>query len=172
MMEKKKIIFLDIDGVLNYTQWYISDRNPGNLFGQEGEIDPECVKRIVDICNITGARIVISSDWRVSWPGCRIRLENAGFPRGFIIDKTPEHMMRMLTRRDYMLMDDDEIEGCSRGGEIKEWVDTHEDTYDYVIIDDRIDFTDEQKRLHFVHVDSNVGFTDDDKAKALDILSR
>ena len=42
---KNKIIFMDVDGVLNYTKWYYDDRNPGNLYGQEGDIDPEYVRR-------------------------------------------------------------------------------------------------------------------------------
>ena len=44
-MMKNKIIFMDVDGVLNYTKWYYDDRNPGNLYGQEGDIDPEYVRR-------------------------------------------------------------------------------------------------------------------------------
>ena len=44
-----KAIFLDIDGVLNYTKWYTDERNPGNLNGQEGDLDPLCVDRIIRI---------------------------------------------------------------------------------------------------------------------------
>lgn len=64
-----KVIFLDIDGVLNYTKWYTNERNPGNLHGQEGDLDPLCVDRIIRICEETGAKVVISSDWRISWYG-------------------------------------------------------------------------------------------------------
>ena len=64
-----KVIFLDIDGVLNYTKWYTDERNPGNLHGQEGDLDPLCVDRIIRICEETGAKVVISSDWRISWYG-------------------------------------------------------------------------------------------------------
>ena len=58
-----KVIFLDIDGVLNYTKWYTDERNPGNLYGQEGDLDPLCINRIIRICEETGAKVVISSDW-------------------------------------------------------------------------------------------------------------
>ena len=59
-----KIIFLDIDGCINHTRWYqnIDGRNPGNLYGQEGDLDPLCIDRVIKICNKTGAKIVISSD--------------------------------------------------------------------------------------------------------------
>ena len=140
--------FFDIDGVLNYTQWYFSDRNPGNLYGQEGDIDPECVARILKVCEVTGAKIVLSSDWRIN-KGAILRLERAGFPKGLICDQTPELIWTYLNHYDADV-----------------------DSYDYVIIDDREDFTDEQKRLHFVHVNSYVGFTDENMNEAIEILTR
>ena len=138
---------MDVDGILNYTQWYFSDRNPGNLYGQEGDIDPECVARILKVCEVTGAKIVLSSDWRIN-KGAISRLERAGFPKGLICDQTPE---LIWTHLNYYNTDTDSYD-YSRGKEIDLWLDAHQDTYDYVIIDDREDFTDEQKRLHFVHV--------------------
>ena len=152
-MIRNKVIFMDVDGVLNYTKWYYDDRNPGNLYGQEGDIDPECVRRIVNICEKTGAKIVLSSDWRVNKSAIG-RLERAGFPAGLIFSQTPELL-------DY-----------SRGREIDMWLNEHPDTYDYVIIDDREDFSDEQKRLHYIHVDPYIGFTDKNMKDAICILSR
>lgn len=38
------------------------------------------------------AKIVLSSDWRISWPYCIDRLEKAGIKQGLVIGKTPEHM--------------------------------------------------------------------------------
>ena len=145
---------MDVDGVLNYTKWYYDDRNPGNLYGQEGDIDPECVRRIVHVCMQTGAKIVLSSDWRINKSSIR-RLERAGFPEGLIFSQTPE-----LTW------------DCSRGEEIDMWLNEYPDTYDYVIIDDREDFSDEQKRLHFVHVNSDIGFTNKNMNKAIKTLTR
>ena len=159
--------FFDVDGVLNYTQWYYSDRNPGNLYGQEGDIDPECVARILKVCEVTGAKIVLSSDWRID-KNAISRLERAGFPKGLICDQTPELIWTYLN---YYDADIDSYD-YSRGKEIDLWLDAHQDTYDYVIIDDREDFTDEQKRLHFVHVNSYVGFTDENMNKAIKILTR
>ena len=43
---KNKIIFLDIDGVLNHEEWY--DKTIGNLeVGNIGDIDPECIKSLL-----------------------------------------------------------------------------------------------------------------------------
>lgn len=162
-MIKNKIIFMDVDGVLNYTKWYYDDRNPGNLYGQEGEIDPECVRRIVNICEKTGAKIVLSSDWRIDKNSIK-RLERAGFPEGLIFSQTPELIWDCFNP--YACTD------YSRGREIDIWLNEHPDTYDYVIIDDREDFSDEQKRLHYIHVDPYIGFTDKNMEDAICILSR
>ena len=162
-MDKQKIVFMDVDGILNYTQWYFSDRNPGNLYGQEGDIDPECVARILKVCEVTGAKIVLSSDWRIN-KGAISRLERAGFPKGLICDQTPELIWTCFNNVDSY--------DYSRGKEINLWLDAHQDTYDYVIIDDREDFTDEQKRLHFVHVNPYIGFTDKNMNEAIKILTR
>lgn len=159
-----KIIFLDIDGILNYTEWYVSDRNPGNLYGQEGDIDPLCSKRINTICRETGAKIVLSSDWRISWPYCIDRLEKGGIEKGLIVDKTPEHMWIQHRTNDF-------VDWTSRGAEIEDWLSQHPECDEFAIIDDRTDFTEEQKE-HFVHVDSMYGIDDYDVKFAIQILNR
>lgn len=155
-----KVIFLDIDGVLNYTKWYVDDRNPGNLNGQEGDIDPMCVERVLRICRETGAKVVISSDWRIDWIGTRLRLGNMGLTEEFIIDKTPENIWKCLSRHDYFNDDYDKIYENSRGREIDDWLKEHPECTNFVIIDDRTDFT-EGQQPHFIHVDSMYGLTDD-----------
>ena len=52
---KNPIIFLDIDGVLK-------------LHGAK-DFDYSCVKNLVDVLFITGAKVVISSDWRIGGIG-------------------------------------------------------------------------------------------------------
>lgn len=156
-----KVIFLDIDGVLNYTQWYVSDRNPGNINGQEGDIDPMCVERVLRICKETGAKVVISSDWRISWEGTLMRLERMGLTRDIVIDKTPELIWTRMSMHDYMLSEEDEGYEFSRGKEIDLWLEAHPECTNFVIIDDRCDFTEEQEP-HFVHVNSMCGLSDDD----------
>ena len=156
-----KIAFLDIDGVLNYTQWYVSDRNPGNLNGQEGDIDPMCVERVLRICKETGAKVVISSDWRISWEGTLMRLERMGLTRDIVIDKTPELIWTRMSMQDYMLSEEDEGYEFSRGREIDLWLEAHPECTNFVIIDDRMDFTEKQEP-HFVKVNPMIGLTDND----------
>ena len=157
-MKNNNIVFLDIDGVLNYTLWYIDERNPGNLYGQEGDLDPLCIARINKLCEETGAEIVLSSDWRID-NYAFTRLENAGLHK--ILDKTPITIFRTYGFTHHF----------TRGEEIQLWLESHPEISNYVIIDDRTDFTEEQLS-HYVHVDSYVGLTDEDCQIALNILSK
>lgn len=56
-----KIIFLDIDGVLNYGG--CKDRAPSGCIG----IDNNKVKLLADIVYATGAKIVLVSTWKFDW---------------------------------------------------------------------------------------------------------
>ena len=162
-MEKKKIkvIFLDIDGTINSYDYYVSDRCTGNLNGVEGDIDPLCAERINRVCEETGAKIVISSDWRISWPYCIDRIEKGGIKNGLIIDKTPEHMWVEHASEEYK----------SRGSEIDDWLSQHPECDRYVILDDRKDFTEEQQP-NFIHVNPMHGIDDTDVVFAIQILNR
>lgn len=155
-----KVIFLDIDGVLNYTDWYVDDRNPGNLYGQEADLDPLCIDRIIKICNDTGAKIVISSDWRISWYGTQLRLGRMGLDENFVIDKTPERIWITLPGYDH-----------SRGAEIDDWLSSHPECDNYVIIDDRTDFKDNQMG-NFIHINPKIGLTDENMNQAIAILNK
>jgi len=54
-----KVLFLDIDGVLNSTDWYKRRPSP-NL-----SIDPDATARLRGLLERTDARVVISSTWRI-----------------------------------------------------------------------------------------------------------
>lgn len=156
-----KVIFLDIDGVLNYTDWYTSKEYQALNYDENSEldIDPKCAERINNICESTGAKIVITSDWRISWYGTLMRLEKGGIKPEYILDKTPELIWYNIAGYDK-----------SRGSEIKLWLETHEKCLNYIIIDDRTDFRKEQKKF-FIHVNPKIGFTDEQMNKAINLLN-
>ena len=156
-----KIIFLDIDGVLNHDNWYVSKRYQDMQWDEDNEldIDPKCAERINKICEQTGAKIVISSDWRISWYGTLMRLQRGGVNTEYIIDKTPELLWINIPGFDK-----------SRGSEIETWLNFNLDINNYVIIDDRTDFSEKQKE-HFVHVNPYCGITDNDMINAINILN-
>ena len=55
-----RIIFLDIDGVLNRTGYH-----PGQSVGLRSWIEPELASRLSTVIDATSAAVVLSSDWRV-----------------------------------------------------------------------------------------------------------
>jgi hypothetical protein len=62
-MSGERLLFLDIDGVLNSTRyWWASDRSLP--MGKAGAVDPDAVARLNQIVDATGCEVVLSSSWR------------------------------------------------------------------------------------------------------------
>lgn len=128
-----KVLFLDIDGVLN--------RRDGG-----GGLEPDLVANLNELLAATGAYVVVSSSWRI---GQNVEtmthiLQQAGF-RGEIIGLTPVH---------------DWTTAKGRGLEIQQWMDEceHElDARDIAIVDDHDDMCHLLGRL--VKTDEAIGLT-------------
>ncbi|MFW6225708.1 MAG: HAD domain-containing protein [bacterium] len=134
-----KVIFLDIDGVLNVIPTDI------DKFGCT--FHDNFVDNLRWIIEETGAKIVISSTWRMGGlKYIRDMWEFRNYP-GEIIDITPtcKEVVHMGIREFYDLVD--------RGDEIKLWLD-HYDVDNYVIIDDDNDMLPEQLN-NFVRTSNN-----------------
>jgi hypothetical protein len=160
-----KIIFLDIDGVLNHERFY-KERfekryEEGAIAHPYSEIDPECITNLNKLIEETGAKVVISSTWRHSGlEYCLDVLKFHGF-EGDIIGVTPD------------LRHDD----CLRGNEILKWIKNNKhlvgDYYnftEYVILDDDSDMLYWQ-RNNFLLIDRFVGLTRGDIFRAKKILN-
>lgn len=128
------LVFLDIDGVLNSDAWFA--RSPPRDWGLD-HLDPEAVARVDRLASDTGARIVISSTWRLVYPLQQIRamLAAKGL-RAPIVDRTPEIPAEFA-------------EGRVRAQEIERWLNAHELRVrrgeggvieSFVILDDLEDF--------------------------------
>lgn len=170
-----KIIFLDIDGVLNTEVyitafWDICDKL--NLSRDEAhklhvddfrdeygaQFDPMAVRFLKYVCEKTDAKIVISSTWRQSgleimkkmWVDRKLPSE--------VIDITPDHSRRTGTT-------------LQRGKEIAEWLSNHPEVESYVIFNDDTDMEQEQM-INFVNTDQQYGITYNDAEKAIEILNR
>jgi hypothetical protein len=120
-----KIIFLDIDGVLNI----ISQSNSRDEFGQ-------CFHKHFEdnlswIIEQTDAKIVISSTWRASGLGVMKNMWKCRNLAGEVIDITP-------TEVDVVESGACEFyDQVDRGFEIQQWIDKHKDQItSYCIIDD------------------------------------
>ena len=178
MIEVDKIIFLDVDGVLNSNQWAEWCYHHIDFIKNGGSnmFDPKCVERIINVCESTGAYVVMSSSWRM-W-SLEQTLKNLASKR----DLRPilEKLVGITPR----------TEKRHRGTEIKYFLDcckkqnfytdSGEQLSDgrfkfsinpkYIIIDDDEDMLEEQLP-HFLHTDFMVGFTDKDMEKTIKILN-
>lgn len=167
-----KVIFLDIDGVLNSEEY--SHRWYEENLGQKGHhiwVDEKVVDRLIGLVQKTGSYVILSSSWRrYNLRDTILALsEYSGLEKilPYLIGVTPYLWQR----------------GC-RGDEIKRLIDEwsswigldlisekcrDEKIDNYVILDDDNDMLDEQKE-HFIHVDWTVGLQDSDVEKCLKIL--
>lgn len=115
-----KVIFLDIDGVLNSVAY---DRERTSAQGNIDETRLPLLRRLVEA---TGARIVLSTSWRRHWDRDPERRDWIGrelsetFSLGGleIFDKTPE------------------IDPRERPSEVRAWLLAHPEVESYVILDD------------------------------------
>lgn len=163
-MSKHKILFLDIDGVLN-PQWW-ERKKPSDKYGVP--FDPKTVACLEKIIAETGANIVISSSWKnMGLSVVQDMWRERGLP-GMVIDVTPDYLIESLSCSE--LNNDDAL--YERGFEIKGWLSLHNDEIShYVIVDDMDDILPEQQQ-RFVHTDPNTGMSEDDAEKAIAILNK
>jgi hypothetical protein len=114
-----KVIFLDIDGVLNSHESYERIGNGGML-----GIDEIYLERFKRILEATGAKVVLSSTWRLH-PDTRAEVRNAGID---FIDCTPS------------IPKSGGAESMERGEEVLDWLIRNPGVTDYAILDDDSDF--------------------------------
>jgi hypothetical protein len=126
-----KVLFLDIDGVLNSEAYFGRYRG---AYGIEGRL-AALVRRIK---KRTGAKIVLSSSWRGSIENERYIARKVGV----LFDRTP-HLASMV-----------------RGEEIKQWLDQHPEVMSYAILDDDSDMLPEQLP-HFFQTSWKTGITEE-----------
>lgn len=122
-----RVLFLDIDGVLNSTRTCVAlgdfphDVTPKGL----ALFDQVALKLIRALCHVGDIQIVLSSSWRIihDYQELAVKLD---LP---IIDHTPNRW----------------DPGQVRGHEIQAWLDEHPEVEKYVIVDDDSDMLEEQK---------------------------
>lgn len=130
----KKVLFLDMDGVIHNDASYMK-------YGQM--IDIGGVKIISKLILEQDIGIVFSSTWRLGLDRDVVSdyLKLCGFPPSVL-------------HQDYKTRD---LIGEHRGSLIQEWLDAHPEVEQYVILDDDDDMLPSQKE-NFIHVDGMNGF--------------
>lgn len=159
-MRKNRIVFLDIDGVLNSEQWYVN--NPLEITASQ--IDSNAVKLLNQL---RGASVVVTSSWGEDGGKTTEALEMHGLKLPIIGYTKKVHYQH---------------EWACRGNEIEEWIrrtykgmgtmwgnEYPDEKYEYVILDDDQDMLLGQAN-HFIRVDRKTGLTQEDIKKAKKIL--
>lgn len=148
-----KLLFLDVDGVLNHPAHWDRALADETLSPAQQQCDPACVKRLLQAVAEADAKIVVSSAHRSrSVTATRERLAAYGIPPRLIIGRTPT------------------LNAQDRGHEIQAWLDEWPRFIDsFVIVDDGDDMAHLLPRL--VRVDPNVGLTDTDCARIVAMLA-
>lgn len=155
-----KILFLDVDGVLNSDEYYNYIRPiRKNLKFPDTKIDPDAVNLLNYIVSKTGCEIVVSSAWRF---GKSINALVSLFHEMGI-----EKDIFDMTKWDATTLTDVN----PRGDEIQEWLDENKDIVtNYAILDDSYAMNDEQLP-YTVFTDDKVGLTEENAEKIIRILN-
>lgn len=172
-----KLIFLDIDGVLNNVEWcdIVYKRTPNDLRSKSFDTiytpvawDPSCVHNLFRIIEATDANIVVSSTWRV----LPEHIKNCLYSLCPFLSSGHNAKEKGLKEIHIVGMTSSKISNGPRGMEIKQYLkNTVYDVESYVIIDDNSDMLPEQND-NFVQTDPLVGLTAQNADQAISILNK
>ena len=152
-----KVIFLDVDGVLNFAG--SEARAPGGFLG----IAEKCVKNLKQIVISTGAYIVLTSTWKEEWE----KEEDNCAPMG-------AYLVRKLKRHGLHIIDKTIDNTFDRGKGITDWLKRHDCVEAWVVLDDDIFEDYEQYNImpHLVKTKFGVaGLEEEHVEKAIQILN-
>ena len=162
-----KVIFLDIDGVLNAEDDF-GENKPNPHFSYHHGISEEKLNRLKKIVDKTSAKIVLVSSWKV---GYEKYLKNKENEIGvYLTNKMKEAGLEIFdTTIKY-----DTDKGNSRGIEIALYLIDHKEITNYIVIDDdeRIDYEKFNVLPHLIKTSPLTGLTDVVKDKAIKELNK
>lgn len=150
------IIFLDIDGVLAA----LDDLHKGRLEKRGDEafrygFSPQCVDVLNDVVKQTGARVVISSSWRMFGFD---RLKAFIAKQGVVCD--------VIGMTPYV-----KFSGTARGREIRAWIDDNKYDGAFAVVDDEVyDISEYFDTGLICQTDGQAGLTEKDGRKIKEIL--
>lgn len=152
-----KVIFLDIDNVLNCAT------SISNCYGWTG-IDNALVKKIAKIVAETGAKIVLTSTWKLEF-----RLEE-GYKQ---TNREAQYMVNKFRQARLKIHDITIDKLYNRGCGIHKYLNEHPNINSWVVVDD-FQFEDFDKEIlaRFVQTSPLTGITDNDMVKIIEILNK
>ena len=162
----KKVIFLDIDGVLNSNFW---NDNHQREISDGTLIDESKIKLLGELIRNTSAEIILHSGWKYWFdsnlePLCKEaeNLRNMLNKEGILVGGvTPDHSTEEIRKsKKFSLVKADEI---------LDWLEQHIDVYKWIVIDD-LNLHNEEVAIHQVKTDQSIGLTLEDVRKAEKML--
>lgn len=158
-----KIIYLDLDGVLNNTEYY-QKKDLSSHHKEHSHFDIKNISALNKIVKNTDAKVVLSSAWRLikTVEETNLLFKEVGINAEVISATESLHYK-------------DTYELAPRGLEILKWIRDYHRTLkggleNYVIIDDEDDILDIQEK-HFFHINDVVGLTDQNADVIIEFLN-
>lgn len=159
-----KVIFLDVDGVLNSRQGRESRERNGSF--SAFSLEAEHLKLLKKIVDATDAKIVLSSSWRYRFWDDKIAHLKEGPLYYALCAHLRKYEMQLYDVTPYIRYD------VTRGDEIRAWLNMNRGIERFVILDDENDFYASQLEDYLVQVSSETGLTEDDCSKAINKLTK
>ena len=176
-----KVLFLDIDGVLNSENWFgyrlyciknnmfnevinFVNTNDERIKHKLSMIDDRAIANLNRIIEETGCKVVLSSSWRSCVEAENTLTEYLLKLKGFkyeLYGVTPRIWAKEF--------------GTQRGEEIQVWMDKESEKNEiesFVILDDDDSDMLLEQTNNFIHIDGQVGLTDRDVFTAIEILNK
>ena len=157
-----KLIFLDIDGVLNCK--YSKSRIPNsNIIGIDDD-KVELLKKIIDSCD-EECRIILTSSWKHSWYKKDKSNQN----------KDANYLDEKLNKYNLKIYDKTIDESWNRGRGIRDYLDNcKEDISNFIVLDDNIfkDYEEEKIMDYLILTDILHGLIDYFVDKAIEKLNK
>lgn len=158
-----KLIFLDVDGVLNSQNYVVSEHdrlghdNYIKEYLSQGRIpfDPHCINNLKNVLEVTGALICVSSTWRLC-EDQRKRLNEA----------LGEYCYRIIGYTKHLST----IRGIEIDNFLNDLKQIKSPLEKYIIIDDDNDMLEEQQP-YLIKTNFETGFTFEDARMAINILN-
>ena len=162
----RKVVFLDIDGVLNSNFW---NENHQREISDGTLIDESKIELLCKLITDTDAQIILHSGWKY-WFDSDLKplrreaenlknlFEKAGLS---IAGTTPDHATKEIRKsKKFSLVKADEILA---------WLKQHEEVGEWVVLDD-LDLHNAEIEMHQVKTDQSIGLTAEDVERAKKIL--
>lgn len=165
-----KVLFLDIDGVLNSFSYFSAEKLSRAAFRHApSKIDARAVARLNFVVEQCEAIVVLSSDWRKSPPNPGLLGTEAALrERGATFSLTFATPILKESERLARLAESSAGTYTPRWLEIQCWLDEHQEVSRFAIVDDEPDMAHLNDRL--VVTEPEFGLTDDNCGRLLALL--